>query len=133
MSEDEDYEPDSIDIVMEQTRVYILQLRGIIEHIQKTKEPEDRLGLAAALSFSLNAMMISIKSWGSWLNNIADLATMTKEELGPPYKTIKQMAIDFVKIDLEITEKKLMEAKIKLDKTAKKPKPHESAKKPYVT
>jgi len=58
---------------------------------------------------------------------------MTKEELGPSYKTIKQMAIDFVKIDLDITEKKLMEAKIKLDKTAKKTRPRESAKKPYVT
>jgi len=38
-----------------------------------------------------------------------------------------------VKIDLDITEKKLMEAKIKLDKTAKKTRPRESAKKPYVT
>jgi hypothetical protein len=131
--DDEDYEQTPIDVVMEQTRIYIQQLRGIIEHIKNAKEPEDRLGLASELSFSLNAMMISIKSWGSWLNNIADLSTMTKEELGPSYKAIKQMAIDFVKIDLDITEKKLMEAKIKLDKTAKKTRPRESAKKPYVT
>jgi hypothetical protein len=58
---------------------------------------------------------------------------MSKEDLETSYKGIKQIAIDFLNIDAKITEKKLVEAKVQMDKLVKKTKSHESSKKPYVT
>lgn len=136
MSEDEteeEYEQNSTETMMNQTKVYIQQVLAMAEHIKNAKEQEDRLGIASELTYCLNAMMISIKGWGSWLNSVLTLSTMSKEDLETSYKGIKQIAIDFLNIDAKITEKKLVEAKVQMDKLVKKTKSHESAKKPYVT
>lgn len=109
-----------IDDLVNQTAGYVTTLQNIIEHIKSAKSPEDRLGFAAELSFCLNGMLLSIKGWSAWLNNIQTLSTLNIEDLKHIYNDIKEISISFLKVDIDITKKKLDETKTKIGNLQKK-------------
>lgn len=108
-----------IEEMMSQTASYIVNMKAVIDHINTVKKPEDRLGLAAELSFCLNGMLLSIKGWGSWINNIQTLSTLTIEDLNKIYLLVKEISLQFLKIDIDITSKKLIETREKVEKDPK--------------
>lgn len=105
-----------IDELVTQTDNYVTSMQAMIAHIKNAKNPEDRLGYASELTFCFNSMLVSIKGWSAWINNIQTLCTLDIEELKEVYNNVKEIAVAFLTIDLKITEKKLKETKAKVEK-----------------
>lgn len=70
-----------------------------------SKQNKDRLDLINLLTTSLRAMERSIMGWFQWTLNPGIMGQFTKEELEEITKMIKQMAEEFIKYDMEVTDK----------------------------
>jgi len=93
------------DTLVQQTEKYIKALELSIKRIKKAN-PEDRLDFAFEFSKCLNAMSFSIGYWKSWIENITALNQLKLEDWKLIYPKIKQLAVDFLSVDLEITKNK---------------------------
>jgi len=69
------------------------------------KEDKDRLDLVQSIRFSLYALHRSILGWLNWVNNPDIMASFKREELDAMNKTLTSFVEDFLKYDVEITEK----------------------------
>lgn len=106
---------------MESTRLYVENLRKIIKSLEKDK-PKDRLEYATSTAKCFNSVLMSIKGWSEWMSHLEMLNTLTLEDFQTAYPKIKQATIDFLKIDIETTSKKLVEATVKLKTNKRKEK-----------
>ena len=98
---------------------YVKILSKLIKHLEKAK-PKDRLEYAVEITSCLNSLLVSVKGWKQWLTNLDTLQTLTMEDFKQFYPKMVETTIDFLKIDMEITKKKIDEAIVKYDKTKKK-------------
>lgn len=62
-------------------------------------------------------MLISIRGWADWLNDLSKLRFLSVEELDGIFTKIKSLSVPFIKIDVDITNKKIVEAKMQLVET----------------
>jgi len=100
---------------------YVKTLSNLIKHLEKAK-PKDRLDYAVEITNCLNAMLISVKGWKQWLTNLDTLQTLKMEDFQQVYPEMVKTTIDFLKIDMKVTKKKIDEAIVKYDKAKKPPK-----------
>lgn len=116
---------------MEKTELYIKLLGHFIETINKVK-PKDRLEYAFAISQLLSGVLTSIKGWQQWMNDLEKINTLSMEDFKEIYPELKKTTIKFLEIDIDITKKKLKEAKSYYKKIKKKSKKSEK-KETYVS
>lgn len=102
-----------------QTKDYIKMLSQLIKQIEKAK-PKDRMEYAVAVAKCLNSALVSIKGWGTWINDLERLNALTIEDFKTVYPKIRKSIIQFLKVDIEITKKKLVEASLKRKKKQRK-------------
>lgn len=114
-----------------QTKDYIKMLSLLIKKIEAGK-PKDRMDYAVELAKCLNGALVSINGWGQWINNLQRLNALTIDDFKTVYPKMKKPIIELLKVDLEITKKKLMEATIKLEKRKKPKKRKEKSKETYI-
>ena len=69
------------------------------------KEDKDRLDFVQSIRFSLYALHRSILGWLNWVNNPDIMASFKREELDAMNKALTSFVEDFLKYDVEITEK----------------------------
>lgn len=110
------------------TEQYVKQLKTYIDVIKDDK-PKDRVEFAIAVAHCLNGMSISVKGWASWLNHLDQLNQLKLDELEDIHPKVRKIALEFLQIDVEITQKKLDDAK----KTVEELKRKKSKQKPYVS
>jgi len=79
----------------------------ILEQMRKfsEKEDKDRLDLVQAMRFSLYALHRSILGWLNWVSNPDIMASFKCEELDEMNKMLTNFVGDFLKYDVEVTEK----------------------------
>jgi hypothetical protein len=79
----------------------------ILEQIQKMseKKDKDRLDVVQSMRFSLYALHRSILGWLNWVNNPDIMVSFNHEELEAMNKKIVGFIEDFIKYDIEVTEK----------------------------
>jgi hypothetical protein len=79
----------------------------ILEQIQKMSEKtdKDRLDIIQSMRFSLYALHRSILGWLNWVNNPDIMVSFNQEELESMNKKITSFIEDFIKYDMEVTEK----------------------------
>lgn len=106
--------------VFETTKNYIKMLSKLVTSLQKAK-PKDRLDYSVEITNCLNAVMITVKGWNAWLTNLESLKVLSLEDLQQAYPKLLKTSIAFLKIDIEITKKKLLEATTKYSKQKQKP------------
>ena len=116
------------DELVKQTEKYIGVLEKSIIQIKNAK-PDDRLDYAFEFSKCLNAMEFSIKYWKNWIENLTALIQLKVEDWKFVYPKIKNLAVDFLTVDLEITKTKTKDF---IDKQ-KKRKKQKKEKEPYVS
>lgn len=78
----------------------IKQLRQLME----TPE-QDRLELVRVMRFAFGALGTSLAGWMQWINSPEIMSSFTQEELQEMTKTITEMVEQFIKYDIEITDK----------------------------
>lgn len=98
------------------SKKYVQVLEEYIKSIEKL-EPKDRLDYGFAIAECLNGMLISIRGWADWLNDLSKLRFLSVEELDGIFTKIKSLSVPFIKIDVDITNKKIVEAKMQLVET----------------
>jgi len=98
---------------------YVKILSNLIKSLGKAK-PKDRLEYIVELNACLNALTVSVKGWKQWLTNLDTLQTLTMEDFQQFYPEMIEATIRFLKMDIEVTNKKISEAVIKYEKTKKK-------------
>ena len=69
------------------------------------KKEKDRLDLVQSMRFSLYALHRSILGWLNWVNNPDIMASFKHDELDEMNKKITNFVEDFLKYDVQITEK----------------------------
>jgi len=94
------------------TKNYIMAMEENIKLLEEFK-PKDRLGFVKGIVRCIQILNVSIKGWASWVGNYEILDDLTLEELEEIYPQMKQLVIDFVKLDLAITKKKFSEVEAK--------------------
>jgi hypothetical protein len=102
--------------VIENTKKYI----EIMEHNIKLLEdatPEDRLSYVKECIICVQVLNVSLKGWAGWLGNFSITEKFTLDELKELYPKMKQLVIDFVKLDIEATKKKTDEEEKKITKS----------------
>jgi hypothetical protein len=79
----------------------------ILEQIQNltSKKDKDRLELIQSMRFSLYALHRSILGWLNWVNNPDIMVSFKHEELEEMNKRLAGFIEEFVKYDMEVTEK----------------------------
>ena len=79
----------------------------ILEQIQNlsAKKDKDRLDLIQSMRFSLYALHRSILGWLNWVNNPDIMVSFKHEELEEINKRLAGFIEEFVKYDMEVTEK----------------------------
>jgi len=75
--------------------------------IIKEQNPKDRLEYVSSLVDLNMALARSVKGWDEWLRNPQIMAQLTEEELREVYEKFKPIAINFLELDIWITEKKM--------------------------
>jgi len=75
-----------------------------IKDLEKTDD-KDRLEYVRSIRFMLGALQRSIIGWMQWVNNPDIMTRFTKEELSEINKRIAEFTRDFIKYDMEITQK----------------------------
>jgi len=98
---------------------YVKILSNLIKSLGKAK-PKDRLEYAVELNACLNALTVSVKGWKQWLTNLDTLQTLTMKDFQQFYPEMVEATIRFLKMDMEVTNKKIDEAVIKYEKKQKK-------------
>jgi hypothetical protein len=86
---------------------WIAGAREALRAIEKlaSKKDKDRLDLINLLTASLRAMERSIMGWFQWVLNPSIMGQFSKEELEEVSENIRRMAEEFVKYDVEVTER----------------------------
>ena len=79
----------------------------ILEQIRQMsqKKDKDRLDLIQSMRFSLYALHRSILGWLNWVNNPDIMVTFNQEELEEMNKKLIEFIEEFIKYDIEVTEK----------------------------
>ena len=79
----------------------------ILEQIEKMaeKKDKDRLDVVQSMRFSLYALHRSILGWLNWVNNPDIMVSFNAEELEAMNNKLKSFIEDFIKYDIEITQK----------------------------
>jgi hypothetical protein len=79
----------------------------ILEQIEKMaeKKDKDRLDIVQSMRFSLYALHRSILGWLNWVNNPDIMVSFNPEELEAMNKKIIGFIEDFIKYDIEVTQK----------------------------
>jgi len=116
------------------TKFYIKMLSDLIEKLGEA-DPKDRMDYALEVTRCLNGIIISVKGWQAWISNIEQLHGLQLKDYKAFYPKMRGAVIDFLKLDLEVTKKKLIEATVFYRKLTKKVKKSKK-KKPdstYVT
>lgn len=90
------------------TKEYIKTLSKFINKIKKAK-PEDRMDYAFEVAQCLNALLLSVKGWEEWTHNLTKLHALSMEDYKEVYPKMRKSTIDFLKVDIEITKKKLIQ------------------------
>lgn len=130
MTEDEEDQESQVNGQIRATENYVDSLKGYVNVI-KEDAPKDRVEFAIAVARCLNGMGISVKGWASWLNNLTYLNQLTLEEFIEFYPKIRKVALEFIQIDIDVTQKKITDAKKIV--VAQSKKPSNSKGKPYVS
>jgi len=117
--------------VFEPTRSYVKMLSKLIKSLQKAK-PKDRLDYSVEITKCLNAILVSVKGWNAWLTNLEALKVLSLEDLQQAYPKLLETSIAFLKIDVEVTKKKLLEASVKYNENKQKHK-SKDYREPYVS
>ncbi|MEM4700275.1 MAG: DUF2153 family protein [Candidatus Nezhaarchaeales archaeon] len=86
---------------------WIAGAKEMLRTIEKlaSKQDKDRLDLINLLTASLRAMERSIMGWFQWVLNPGIMGQFTKEELEEISENIRRMAEEFVKYDVEVTDR----------------------------
>jgi len=86
---------------------WVAGAKEMLRAIEKlaAKQEKDRLDLINLLTASLRAMERSIMGWFQWVLNPSIMGQFSKEELEEISENIKRMAEEFVKYDIEVTDK----------------------------
>jgi len=92
------------------TKIYIEMLSNMIGRLEKAK-PKDRLEYGLEITRCLRGMLISIKGWKSWIDNLETLNALNMKDFEDFYPKLRKTAVEFLKLDVEVTERKLKEAK----------------------
>jgi hypothetical protein len=79
----------------------------ILEQIRQMsqKRDKDRLDLIQSMRFSLYALHRSILGWLNWVNNPDIMVSFDKKELEEMNKRLMEFIEEFIKYDIEVTEK----------------------------
>ncbi|RJS76405.1 DUF2153 domain-containing protein [Candidatus Bathyarchaeota archaeon] len=79
----------------------------ILEQMRKMSEKrdKDRLDLIQSMRFSLYALHRSILGWLNWVNNPDIMVSFKREELEEMNKKLIGFIEEFIKYDIEVTEK----------------------------
>ena len=79
----------------------------ILEQIGKMaeKKNKDRLDTVQSMRFSLFALHRSILGWLNWVNNPDIMVSFSPKELEAMNEKLKSFIVDFIKYDIEITQK----------------------------
>jgi len=79
----------------------------ILEQIGKMaeKKDKDRLDTVQSMRFSLFALHRSILGWLNWVNNPDIMVSFSPEELAAMNDKLRSFIVDFIKYDIEITQK----------------------------
>lgn len=101
---------------MGDTRSYINSLKEFIKKINKS-EPADRLDYAKILLLCFNSAIISLNGWKTWVGDIDNLAELSIDDLKEVYPKLKELIVKLLEIDIAITEKKLVETAVKINKS----------------
>lgn len=111
---------------IESVKKYIEVMEYNIRLLEEAK-PEDRLSYIKECVMCIQVLNVSLKGWASWLGNFSVTEKFTLSELEELYPKMKQLVIDFVKLDIEATKKKTDEEE------KKSPKSKSSKKDKYVS
>jgi len=89
------------------SEAWIAGAKEMLKAIEKlaSKQDKDRLDLINLLTASLRAMERSIMGWFQWVLNPSIMGQFSKEELEEISENIRRMAEEFVKYDIEITDR----------------------------
>jgi hypothetical protein len=71
------------------------------------KSNKDRLDLVQSMRFSLYALHKSIMGWLNWVNNPDIMVSFKHEELEKMNTKIMKFIEEFIKYDMEVTEKSI--------------------------
>lgn len=112
---------------IEANRKFIRLIKETIEYIEEQK-PDDRLSYALGIENIINAMMASTKGWQKWCN-LRQMDNMKKEELEEYYPRMKKVVIEWLKIDMEVTEAKTKQIEDDLKKESEEDKSKTRTKK----
>lgn len=93
-----------------ETKIYVEMISNMIVRFEKAK-PKDRLEYGLEITRCLRGMLISIKGWKSWIDNLEALNALNIKDFEDFYPKLRKIAVEFLKLDVEITERKLKEAK----------------------
>lgn len=104
---------------MQKTKQYIQIIGKLIKQIEKA-EPVDRLEYATATAFLLSALNSSIGGWGHWMKSLEYINSLTMKDWKETYPKMAKLTIEWLKVDLNITKKKVKDATIKFKKFKKK-------------
>ena len=80
------------------------KILGQMEKFSQKKD-KDRLALVQSMRFSLYALHRSILGWLNWVNNPDIMASFKQEELDGMNKMLTNFVEDFLKYDVQVTEK----------------------------
>ena len=114
-----------------QTRDYIKVLSRIVKNLEAAK-PKDRMEYAVEIARCLNGALMSMKGWECWIGNLERLNALTIDDFKDVYPKMRKAIIDLLKVDLEITKKKTLEATIKYNKRKKQKKEKPKEKETYI-
>jgi len=119
--------------IAEANKQYIKALK---EHLKVIKEldPKDRLDLAYAIWVIIVSMKGSIKGWDTWLN-FRSMNLISEKDMKKIASTMKELAMKWIQVDIDITQTKtdeLIAKAKKRQKAAKKKKKKKTSKNIYV-
>lgn len=81
-----------------------------IEQVAASKEeiikmdPKDRLSIAAAIIQLHAALVSSMKGWAAWLGNLPTINQLNEEELKETFEVYKKLTIEFLDLDLKMSQ-----------------------------
>lgn len=113
------------------TKQYIRIIEHITKKIEKFK-PKDRLNYAISTAFLLNALKSSIGGWKQWMDSLENIGTMTMKDWEEIYPQMVKISTNWLKLDIQITKKKIVEAAVKLKESKNKLKKGKKTTTTYV-
>lgn len=102
-----------------------------IDKINELSNPKDRMESAVLLEYIVNFLNASIKGWKQWCT-LNGMNIITEEEFKELLPKMKNIAIEWLKIDKRITNAKTKEMEKKLEDFTSKSKTKKSEKKKYI-